>query len=62
MTTLLKAAGHQQNTHPVLVMLGPLTPQFITCPGTVDAKRFPLKRDNWSGQGAFRSTSFTTIL
>lgn len=50
MTTLLEAARHQQNTHLVLVILGPLTPQFITCPGAANAKRFLLQRDNWSPQ------------
>lgn len=50
MTTLLEAARRQQNTHLVLVMPGLLT----TCSGAVDAKRFPLQSDNWSGHGALK--------
>lgn len=54
MTALLEAARHQQNTHLVLVILDLLTPQFITCPGAVGVKRFPLQHDSWSGHGALK--------
>lgn len=62
MAILLEAARHQQHTHEGLTMLHPLTRQYFTWLGALEAKRF-LLRDNWSGNGALKhlKISFTII-